>query len=85
MKEISGIDSAPTVADYIEKSQEQRHTFNLRITEDGTRVRLWVRAYDKMGNELTDNILVGFDRTPPTLRDLAIQRNIKGKYTYNSR
>ena len=42
---------------------------------DGDSVRVWVKAYDVMGNTAVDSALVHVDSSPPVVEDIWINRN----------
>ncbi|WAR10294.1 hypothetical protein MAR_035370 [Mya arenaria] len=54
--------------------------------DDGSHVRVWLRATDAMNNTAVDYTEVHVDNTPPRLSDQRLQENVKnGTYTYTSR
>ncbi|XP_060601820.1 uncharacterized protein LOC132755046 [Ruditapes philippinarum] len=68
---------------------QEKTSFQLKLQE-GSRVRVWVRATDVMGNIKTDSTLVRFDNTEPTISsrgdDHMFEPNIEStKYNFSSR
>jgi hypothetical protein len=54
--------------------------------DDGSHVRLWVRATDVLNNTLADYTEVHIDNTGPRVASEQIQLNVdSGMFTYNSR
>lgn len=54
--------------------------------DDGSHVRLWVRATDIMNNTLADYTEVHIDNTPPRLDKVDWKMNIQnGTYVHTSR
>ena len=52
---------------------------------DGSQVRLWVRAIDVMGNEAVDFADVYIDNTPPRAANGEITASVAdGSYTYTT-
>ncbi|XP_052812776.1 uncharacterized protein LOC128240261 isoform X2 [Mya arenaria] len=54
--------------------------------DDGSHVRIWLRATDAMNKTAVDYTEVHVDNTPPRLSDQRLQENVtNGTYTYTSR
>ncbi|WAR10652.1 hypothetical protein MAR_035728, partial [Mya arenaria] len=58
----------------------------LEHLDDGSHVRIWLRATDVMNNTAVDYTEVHVDNTPPRFSDQRLETNvINGTYTYTSR
>jgi hypothetical protein len=54
--------------------------------DDGSHIRLWVRATDIMNNSVADYTEVHIDNTPPRFDRVEWKKNIKnGTYVHTSR
>ncbi|WAR10285.1 hypothetical protein MAR_035361, partial [Mya arenaria] len=54
--------------------------------DDGSHVRVWLRATDAMNNMAVDYTEVHIDNTPPRVSDEYLEKNVEnGTYTYTSR
>ena len=47
--------------------------------DDGDSVRVWVKAYDIIGNTVTDSVLVHIDSSPPVIEDVWLVRHGVGQ------
>eukprot|EP00058_Branchiostoma_floridae_P003028 XP_002588516.1 hypothetical protein BRAFLDRAFT_79471 [Branchiostoma floridae] len=53
--------------------------------QDGDTIRVWIRAYDVMGNVAEDNVTVHVDSSPPTVEDVSLSHHeITGLAVHNS-
>jgi hypothetical protein len=60
--------------------------YEINELDDGSHVRLWVRATDIMNHTLVDNTEVHIDNTPPVVASDHLHTNIvNGTYTHTSR
>lgn len=79
------IQNAPTTG-WIEVPDPLSETVTINATrQDGDTMRIWVRAYDVMGNTKIDATEVTFDSTPPFLQKASITRNVNSTYPFASR
>ncbi|CAH1259452.1 Hypp2286 [Branchiostoma lanceolatum] len=55
------------------------------VRQDGDTIRVWVRAFDVMGNVAEDSVIFHVDSSPPTVEDVSLSRHdVTGLAVHNS-